>query len=187
MTFLMTRDDEAEFARRLRAAIPAVRFFGGNAPGGPVSLAGIDSATAATILICNGGPAPGSAASWKDLPPQVCFHGSRRRDSPLESLRGPTLRSGDMSICFDDDDHATRKFVNKVWRILRAMTTNMLQRVNPASDAEDLGEVRDVHVAAHAIEWQREGGLLGSTSANIYFRAYGKIPDSGPRVRKKGP
>jgi hypothetical protein len=57
------------------------------------------------------------------------------------------------------------------------MTTNKVQRINPASDAVDLGEVRDVHVAAHAIEWQREGGLLASTSANIYFRAYGKIPE----------
>jgi hypothetical protein len=181
--FLMTTDDEREFSERLCRELPGVTFLEGDRRELPRPIASIDASQTSQAWI-HERPVP-PRTTWEALGPLIQVSRSYRRDSVLESLRGATLREGSLAIAFEsrEERDGSRRFVDTAWRVLRGMTTNKVKRVNPASAAVDYGEVNDIHIAAHAIEWERRGGLLAATTANIYFRPLGDVPP--PRAPKR--
>ena len=160
--FFLTPQDEAELSRRLGMAVPNLLFIDDDRSGEPKVLPSIADASGIQVWLFE--PTTGARLSWKSIAPMVQFYRSRVRRA-----HGPNeLGVGRLSAVFPDDDEHTRALVNTVARVLRKMATNVLTTFNPTSGTRGK-PIRNIWVGPGAQEWQREGRLLASNAANLYY------------------
>ena len=103
----------------------------------------------------------------KRLPPLIQFQ--RCSVFPSRLIEGKQeLRVGRIAIAVDATDPAVAASVRKVWTTLKKMTTNEVVRINPVGNFSN-GRERTIHIGPDAASWSRDGNLLASNAANIFY------------------
>ncbi len=99
----------------------------------------------------------------------IWYRPSILRDASHVIAGKQVLTEGDFAFAADGrPDSLTAATVTAVWKAIRSCTEGGLWTVNPVVGTP-LKPEKSVRVGPHALQFLRDGGLLGSANAHLFF------------------